>query len=109
METKLRMIYWNGEKFWVGKLLDHPEIMTQRETLEELEENMKDAFLLMTMDETQNNPSQSEPDDMLPEYDFSGQKGVRGKYHEAYRQSHTVKIEQEDSWEGEPPGEPIKD
>ncbi len=50
MKTKLKMVYWKAEKFWVGKLLDHPEIMTQGETLEELEENMKDAFLLMTMD-----------------------------------------------------------
>lgn len=51
MKTKLKMIYWKGEKFWVGKLLDHPEIMTQGETLDELEENMKDAYLLMTMDD----------------------------------------------------------
>lgn len=51
METKLRMIYWKGEKFWVGKLLEHPEIMTQGETLEELEENVKDAYVLMTMDD----------------------------------------------------------
>jgi len=29
METILNMIYWRGEKFWVGKLLEHPEIMTQ--------------------------------------------------------------------------------
>jgi len=51
METKLNMIYWRGEKFWVGKLLEHPEIMTQGETLEELEDNMKDAYVLMTMDD----------------------------------------------------------
>ncbi len=51
METKLKMICWKGEKYWVGKLLDHPEIMTQGETIEELEENMKDAFKLMTMDD----------------------------------------------------------
>jgi predicted RNase H-like HicB family nuclease len=51
METKLKMIYWKGEKFWVGKLLDHPEIMTQGETLRELEENMKDAYMLMTMED----------------------------------------------------------
>jgi len=44
------MIYWKGEKFWVGKLLDRPEIMTQGKTLKELEENMKEAFILMTMD-----------------------------------------------------------
>ena len=51
MKTKLKMIYWKGDKFWVGKLLEHPEIMTQGKTLEELEENMKDAYLLMTMED----------------------------------------------------------
>jgi predicted RNase H-like HicB family nuclease len=51
MKTKLKMIYWKGDKFWVGKLIEHPEIMTQGETLEELEENMKDAYMLMTMED----------------------------------------------------------
>ena len=51
MKTKMKMIYWKSEEFWVGKLLEHPEIMTQGETLEELEENIKDAYLLMTMDD----------------------------------------------------------
>lgn len=35
-----------------------------------------------------------EDDDMLLEYDLEGEKGVRGKYHEAYRQGHEVRIEQ---------------
>jgi predicted RNase H-like HicB family nuclease len=51
MGQKLTMVYWKGERFWLGKLLEHPEIMTQGETLEELEENLKDAFREMTMDE----------------------------------------------------------
>ncbi len=51
MKTKMTMIYWKGEKFWLGKLLEHPEIMTQGETLEKLEENIKAAYLLMAMDE----------------------------------------------------------
>jgi predicted RNase H-like HicB family nuclease len=51
METKLKMIYWQGERFWVGKLIEYPDIMTQGETLDELEENMKDAYMLMTMDD----------------------------------------------------------
>ncbi len=51
MKTKLKMVYWKGEKFWVGKLLEHPEIMTQGETLEELEENMKEAYTLMTLED----------------------------------------------------------
>jgi hypothetical protein len=40
-------------------------------------------------------PSSSEPD-MLPEYDFSDIKGVRGKYYQAYQQGHTVRIYQDD-------------
>lgn len=51
MKTKLKMVYWQDEDFWVGKLLEHPDIMTQGKTLEELEENMKDAYMLMTMDD----------------------------------------------------------
>jgi len=51
MKTKLKMIYWQSEKFCVGKLLNHSEIMTQGETFEELEENMKEATTLMTMDD----------------------------------------------------------
>jgi len=51
MEAKLKMVYWKGEKFWVGKLIEYPDIMTQGETLAELEENMKDAYILMTMDD----------------------------------------------------------
>ncbi len=36
--------------------------------------------------------SKAEKTDMLPEYDFTGKRGVRGKYYRAYRQGHTVKI-----------------
>ena len=51
MRPKMTMAYWKSDKFWLGKLLEHPEIMTQGETLEELEENIKDAYLLMAMDD----------------------------------------------------------
>ncbi|MGH7801311.1 MAG: type II toxin-antitoxin system HicB family antitoxin [Thermodesulfobacteriota bacterium] len=54
MNRKMTMIYWKGDKYWLGKLLEHPEIMTQGETVEELEENLKDAYLLMTMDDVPN-------------------------------------------------------
>jgi hypothetical protein len=40
-------------------------------------------------------PETAQPD-MLPEYDFTGKKGERGKYYRAYRQGHTVKIYQAD-------------
>jgi predicted RNase H-like HicB family nuclease len=31
---KVTMVYWRSERFWFGKLLEHPEIMTQGETVE---------------------------------------------------------------------------
>ncbi len=48
---KVTMVYWKGERFWLGKLLEHPEIMTQGETLEVLEENLKDAYRLMVLED----------------------------------------------------------
>ena len=33
---------------------------------------------------------------MEPEYNFTGNKGVRGKYYRAYRQGQKVRIERED-------------
>jgi hypothetical protein len=35
-------------------------------------------------------------DDMLPEYDFSGVKGVRGKYYKRMQQGYTIKIHKAD-------------
>ena len=51
MNKRLTMVYWKGEQFWLGKLLEYPEIMTQGETVEELEANLKDAYTLLVMDD----------------------------------------------------------
>ncbi|MBI5017936.1 MAG: type II toxin-antitoxin system HicB family antitoxin [Deltaproteobacteria bacterium] len=51
MSKQLTMVYWKSETFWLGKLIEYPEIMTQGETLEELEENLKDAYTLMVMED----------------------------------------------------------
>ncbi len=40
---------------------------------------------------------QTEESIMLPEYDFAGKKGIRGKYYQAYRKGHIVKIYDGDS------------
>jgi hypothetical protein len=37
-----------------------------------------------------------EDDEILPEYDFSGRKGVRGKHAKAMKQGYTVTIHKED-------------
>jgi hypothetical protein len=34
--------------------------------------------------------------EMQPEYDFAGKKGERGKYFQAYREGHQVRIRQAD-------------
>ncbi len=51
MGAKMTMVYWKGEKFWLGKILEHPEIMSQGETVEELEENLKDAYRLTVLED----------------------------------------------------------
>ena len=51
MDRSLSMVYWKGDKFWLGKLLEYPEIMTQGRTVEELEENLRDAFRLMYLED----------------------------------------------------------
>ena len=48
--SKMTMIYWKGEKFWLGKLKEHPEIMTQGRTLKELETNLRDAYRMMNLE-----------------------------------------------------------
>lgn len=55
MDRKLTMVYWKHDGFWLGKLLEHPEIMTQGETLKELEESIKDAYRLMALDDAPEN------------------------------------------------------
>jgi len=55
MKQQLTIVYWKGERFWLGKLLEHPEIMTQGETLEELEQNLRDAYLMMVMEDVPGN------------------------------------------------------
>jgi predicted RNase H-like HicB family nuclease len=49
--SRMTLVYWKSKKFWLGKLLEHPEIMTQGRTLEELEQNIREAFMLMALDE----------------------------------------------------------
>ncbi len=49
--SKMTMIYWKGEKFWLGKLKEHPEIMTQGRTLKELETNLRDAYRMMILED----------------------------------------------------------
>ena len=51
MANQMTMIYWKGDKFWLGKLKERPDIMTQGETLEQLEENLRDAYRMMAVED----------------------------------------------------------
>jgi predicted RNase H-like HicB family nuclease len=44
---KITVIYWREDNFWLGKIEEHPEIMTQGYTKEELLENIRDAYRMM--------------------------------------------------------------
>jgi predicted RNase H-like HicB family nuclease len=50
-KAKLKMVYWKSNHFWLGRLVDHPEMMTQGKTLKELEANMRDAYRMMLFDD----------------------------------------------------------
>jgi len=51
MESQLKIVYWKSEHYWLGKFIDHPEIMSQGETRQELEENLRDAYREMLFDD----------------------------------------------------------
>lgn len=55
MYKRLPMVYWKGKQFWLGMLIEYPEIRTPGETLEELEENLKDAYRLLVLDDVPEN------------------------------------------------------
>ncbi len=50
MNGQLKIVYWKGERFWPGRLVDPPEIMSQGETVEELEDNLRDAYRELLQD-----------------------------------------------------------
>ena len=43
--------YWTDDNWYVGRLKEIPGIFSQGETLEELEDNIKDAYELMMEEE----------------------------------------------------------
>jgi hypothetical protein len=48
------------------------------------------------MKKANNNQPEDYDDGMLPEYDFTGKKGVRGKYYRGLQKGYTVHIHNED-------------
>lgn len=43
-----KYIYWQDEDVWLGYLEEYPDYWTQGETIEELEENLRDIYWELT-------------------------------------------------------------
>ena len=52
--TKFTLEYWEDEGWLVGRLVEVPGVFSQGETLEELKENIKDAYQLMIQSDSLN-------------------------------------------------------
>lgn len=48
------------------------------------------------MNKLRNKRSGADKDEVAREYDLQGKKGVRGKYYQAYREGHTVRVYEAD-------------
>jgi len=55
---KFTLEYWKDDDWFVGRLVEIPGVFSQGETLDELKENIKDAYRMMV---------ESEALDFLPE------------------------------------------
>ena len=51
MERRFTLEYWIDDEWYVGRLKEVPGVFSQGETLEELEENIKEAYHLMMAEE----------------------------------------------------------
>ena len=57
MAKEFTLEYWEDEGWFVGRLVEVPGVFSQAESLEELKENIQDAYKLMV---------ESEPLDSFP-------------------------------------------
>lgn len=60
MRRSYTLEYWLDEGWYVGRLREVPGVFSQGATLDELEENIKDAFALMISEETDAAPAGAE-------------------------------------------------
>lgn len=65
MRRQFSLEYWMDDGWYVGRLKEVPGIFSQGETLEELEENIRDAYTMMIEDEISPQHSGSQTKDIL--------------------------------------------
>jgi len=57
MEQHFTLDYWIEDNWYVGKLKEIPGVFSQGENLEELEENIKDAYRMILEEDDSNEPA----------------------------------------------------
>ena len=56
MKRFFTLEYWQDDNWFVGKLKEVPGVFSQGETLDELKENIADAYRMMIETETETEP-----------------------------------------------------
>jgi predicted RNase H-like HicB family nuclease len=56
MGTQFTLEYWITQDWYVGKLKEVPGVFSQGKTLDELEENVRDAYAMMMEDDPADMP-----------------------------------------------------
>ena len=57
MERKSTLEYWIDDEWYVGKLKEVPGVFNQGATLQELEENIQDAYRMIMSEQEEYEPS----------------------------------------------------
>jgi predicted RNase H-like HicB family nuclease len=57
MQRKYTLEYWIDDKWYVGRLKEVPGVFSQGATLDELEENIADAYRMVIDDKDEYRPS----------------------------------------------------
>jgi len=52
--SKFTLEFWEDDEWYVGRLIEVPGVFSQGETLEELKENIRDAYRMMLESEPTN-------------------------------------------------------
>ncbi|HXP84247.1 MAG TPA: type II toxin-antitoxin system HicB family antitoxin [Bryobacteraceae bacterium] len=60
MSVRYRLEYWKDGKWFVGRLPDVPGVFSQGATLQELEENIRDAYRMMRAEQSPSSVTSSE-------------------------------------------------
>lgn len=65
MSKSFTLQYWMDDGWFVGRLREFPAVMSQGETLEELQANIRDAYHLMVEDAAAASPAPAPASELL--------------------------------------------